>query len=109
MWVAKLPWAEAMVGCDGKLKMVHYKICNEFHGREKLLVHKSMEVGGSARLHVLDSLWGDILCLLTVNMPRTNICGLVGVKIILLKWWLVLMKLMKRNVSSSNFWPSSNF
>ncbi len=69
-----------MVGCDGKLKMVHYKICNEFHGREKLLVHKSMEVGGSARLHVLDSLWGNILCLLTINMPRMNICGLVGGK-----------------------------
>jgi hypothetical protein len=47
-----------MVGCDVKLKMEHYNICNEFDGRGKLLVHKSME-GGSARLHVLDSLMGQ--------------------------------------------------
>jgi hypothetical protein len=77
--VAKLPWAEDMVGCDGKFKMVCYKICNEFDGREKLLVHRSMEVEGSVRLHILDSLRGNILCPLTVNMPRMNICVLVRV------------------------------
>ncbi len=60
MWVAKLPWAKAMVGCDGKFNMVCCKICNELDGREKLLVHKSMEVGENARLHVLDLLWGNI-------------------------------------------------
>jgi hypothetical protein len=99
VWVAKLPWAEAMVGCDGKFNMVCYKICNEFNGNENLLICRSMEVGRSARL---DSLWGNILCLLTINMPRMNICGLVGVKILLLKWWLVLVKLMRRSISSSN-------
>jgi hypothetical protein len=108
VWATKLPWAKAMVGCDGKLEMVHYKICNEFDGRKKILGHKSME-GGSARLHALDSLWGNILCLLIVNMLRMNICGLLRVKIILLKWWLVLVKLMRRRTSSSNFWPSSKF
>jgi hypothetical protein len=40
VWVVKLPWAEAVVGCDGKLNMVHYKICNKLDGREKLLIHK---------------------------------------------------------------------
>jgi hypothetical protein len=33
----KLPWAEVMMGCDGKLNVVHYKICNEIDGKEKLL------------------------------------------------------------------------
>jgi len=68
-----------------------------------------MEVAGSAKLHILDSIWGNILCLLTFSMPRMNICGLVGVKILLLKWWLVLVKLMRKNASSSNLWPSSSF
>jgi hypothetical protein len=40
VWITKLPWVEAMVGCDGKLTMVHYKICSELDGREKLLVIK---------------------------------------------------------------------
>jgi hypothetical protein len=25
-----------MMGCDGKLNMVHYKICNEIYRKEKL-------------------------------------------------------------------------
>jgi len=40
VWITKLPWVEAMVGCDGKLNMVHYKLCSELDGREKLLVIK---------------------------------------------------------------------
>ncbi len=40
VWITKLPWVEAMVGCDGKLNMVHYKICSELDGREKLSVLK---------------------------------------------------------------------
>jgi hypothetical protein len=40
VWVIKLAWVEAMVGCDGKLNMACYKICTEFDGREKLLVPK---------------------------------------------------------------------
>ncbi len=39
-WVAKLPWAKVVVGCNGKLNMVCCKICNEIDGREKLLVLK---------------------------------------------------------------------
>ncbi len=40
MWATKLPWAEVMVGCDGKLIMVHCKVCSKIEGREKLLVPK---------------------------------------------------------------------
>ncbi len=40
MWATKLPWVEAMVGCDGKLNMVHRKICSELDGKEKLLIFK---------------------------------------------------------------------
>ncbi len=36
----KLPWAKNVVGCDGKLNMIYYKVCNEIDGREKLLVPK---------------------------------------------------------------------
>jgi hypothetical protein len=40
VWATKLLWVEATVECDGKLNMVHCKICNELNGREKLLVPK---------------------------------------------------------------------
>jgi hypothetical protein len=35
VWIVKLPWCEAIVGCDGKLNMVHYKVYNEVDGNEK--------------------------------------------------------------------------
>jgi hypothetical protein len=35
--IIKLPWAEAIVGCDGKLNVVHYKVCNEVDGKEKTI------------------------------------------------------------------------
>jgi hypothetical protein len=37
MWVAKLPWAKVVMGCDGKLNMVCCKFCNEIDGREKFM------------------------------------------------------------------------
>jgi hypothetical protein len=40
VWVANLPWAKNVMGCDGKLSMICYKVCNESDGREKLLVSK---------------------------------------------------------------------
>jgi hypothetical protein len=40
VWVAKLPWVEVVVGCDGKFNMACCKICNELNGREKVLVPK---------------------------------------------------------------------
>ncbi len=43
------------------------------------------------------------------QMPRMSDYGLVGVRILLLKWWLVLVKLMRRNASSFNLWPSFGF
>ncbi len=36
----KLPWAKVVVGCNGKLTMVHYKVCNNIGGRKNLLVLK---------------------------------------------------------------------
>jgi hypothetical protein len=40
VWVAELPWAEAIMGCDGKFNMVRYKICSEIDGKEKLFTPK---------------------------------------------------------------------
>ncbi len=40
MRVAKLPWVEDVVRCNGKLNMVHCKVYNEIDGREKLLIFK---------------------------------------------------------------------
>jgi hypothetical protein len=61
-----------------------------------LIGDKSMQVGGSARLHVLSLIWGNILCRLIVSVLRMSNCELAWVKILLLKWWLVLMKLVKK-------------
>jgi hypothetical protein len=36
----KLPWVEVVVGWDGKLNMVHCKICSELDGKENLLFPK---------------------------------------------------------------------
>jgi hypothetical protein len=44
----------------GSLTWCAARFANGLDGREKLLVHKSMEVGENARLHVLDLLWGNI-------------------------------------------------
>ena len=44
-WAARLPWAESVLGRDGRVAQVRCKICTEVEGREKLLVPK------------LDSLW----------------------------------------------------
>ncbi len=74
-----------------------------------LIVCKSMHVGRSARLQFLDLLCVNISCLWTFNMPRINGCGLTKVKMSLLKWWLFLVKLLKRSVSSnSSFWNLVN-
>jgi hypothetical protein len=40
MWVAELPWVEAVVGCDGKLTMVRCKVYGKIEGHEKILVPK---------------------------------------------------------------------
>jgi len=61
-----------------------------------LIVDRSMQVGGNARLHILGLIWGNILCLLIVNVPRMSSCGHARVKILLLNWWLALVKLLKK-------------
>jgi hypothetical protein len=64
-----------------------------------------MLVGESARLHALELLWANISCLLIINMLIMNSWGLVGVEILWLKWWLFLVKLLKRSSSSFNLLP----
>ena len=44
-WAAKLPWAESVIGADGKVSQVRCRICTAVEGREKLLIPK------------IDSLW----------------------------------------------------
>jgi len=44
-WAARLPWAESVLGEDGRIRQVRCKICSDVEGRDKLLVPK------------LDSLW----------------------------------------------------
>jgi len=76
VWTTKLP-----SGLSLCLGVMHYKICNELDGRVQnywflnLTICRNMPVGGSARLHILDLLWGNMLCLLIVSMPRMNGCG----------------------------------
>jgi len=38
IWVAKLPWAEAIMGFNGKLSMVKCKVCSSVEKIDKLLV-----------------------------------------------------------------------
>jgi hypothetical protein len=47
-WAAKLPWAEAVVGVDGRIMQVRCKVCSDVERREKLLVPK------------IDSLWKHV-------------------------------------------------
>jgi hypothetical protein len=39
-WAAKFPWAEPVVGLDGKVKMVQCKVCSTIEQMEKLFVPK---------------------------------------------------------------------
>ncbi len=49
-WVAKLPWAESIMGAKGKATQIKCKVCNIIDGRNRLLVAKS------------NSLWKPISC-----------------------------------------------
>ncbi len=40
VWAIKLPWAEAIIGPNGKMTQVRYTICNQEEKRKKLLVFK---------------------------------------------------------------------
>jgi hypothetical protein len=44
-WVVKLPWAESIMGSNGKVVQVQSKVCSFIDGKNKLLVAK------------FDSLW----------------------------------------------------
>jgi hypothetical protein len=80
MWVAKLPWVEAVVGCDGKLTMVRCKVYGEIERHEKILVLKfdSLQKHVSrckCKLHGLVVLWDNTSCQLRANMQKMNACG----------------------------------
>lgn len=44
-----------------------------------------------------------------INMTRMKKCGLVGIKFLLQKWWIFLVKLLKKKSSSFNLLLYSNF
>jgi hypothetical protein len=51
-WAAKCPWAEPVIGVDGRITQVCCRICTDVEGREKLLVPKIdslMKYGGKRR------------------------------------------------------------
>jgi hypothetical protein len=74
-----------------------------------LTICKNMLVGENVKSHTLDLLWANISCLLVFNVPRMNGCELVGIKVTLLKWWLFLVKLLRRNIISFNLLPYFGF
>ncbi len=74
-----------------------------------LIVCRNMQVGGNAKSHTLNLFWASISCLPVINMPKMNGCELVGVKVTLLKWWLFLVKLLRRNIISFNLLPYFGF
>jgi hypothetical protein len=40
IWAAKLPWAESILGVDGKVHQVRCLVCTKIKGRDKLLAPK---------------------------------------------------------------------
>ncbi len=58
-----------------------------------LIVCKNMQVGKNARLHALYVLWVKNPCQQKTNMWKVSVYGLVGVKTLLLNWF-VLVKLL---------------
>jgi hypothetical protein len=40
IWATKLPWAESVLGNDGKVHQVRCLVCTKINGREKLLAPK---------------------------------------------------------------------
>jgi hypothetical protein len=55
IWVAKLPWAESILGADGKVHQVRCLVCTKIEGRDKLLAPKLDTLwkhGGRRKAHV---------------------------------------------------------
>jgi hypothetical protein len=55
IWAAKLPWAESVLGNDGKVHQVRCLVCTKIDGREKLLAPKLDTLwkhGGCRKAHV---------------------------------------------------------
>ncbi len=74
VWIAKLPWAEAVLRTNGKVKMVKCCVCLQIEGKDKFLVPKfdslQKHVGRHiyARLQNQIAMCGNITCLLNHNM-----------------------------------------
>jgi hypothetical protein len=55
IWAVKLPWAESILGADGKVHQVRCLVCTKIEGREKLLASKLDTLwkhGGRRKAHV---------------------------------------------------------
>jgi hypothetical protein len=51
VWVAKLPWAEAMLGANGKVNMVKCCVSSQIESRKQLLVPKFDSLQKHAEKH----------------------------------------------------------
>jgi hypothetical protein len=65
VWVAKLPWAEAMLGANGKVNMVKCCVCSQIERSfwfPSLIASKNMLRSTITRLQIQIAMWGDITC-----------------------------------------------
>jgi len=62
----KITIGRIVMGCDGRLNMVHCKICNEIDRREKLVLKfNSLQKHvrrQKVKLHTLSMMWGNTSC-----------------------------------------------
>ncbi len=59
MWAKKLPRVEAMVGYDGKLTMIHCKVCNKIERWEKFLMPKFDNLQKHVSKHTFKVAWPE--------------------------------------------------
>jgi hypothetical protein len=61
-----------------------------------------MQEGESAKLHVLDVLWGNISCQQIISMPKMIDCGLIWVETLLPRWCVLGELLQTISANSLN-------
>jgi hypothetical protein len=57
VWATKLPWVEEVIGCDGKLIVVHCKVYGEIEGHENIEVPKFDSLQKYASRHKCKVAW----------------------------------------------------
>jgi hypothetical protein len=75
VWATNYLWLKLWLGVTRNLTWCTTKfVVSSMGGKNywflSLTICKSMQEGGNARLDILNLLWGTILCLLIINMPR---------------------------------------